>query len=81
MWTCVEEAVSVDSLEIDISAEKADQAVEDVALGDICNEDRDVISFQTTLLALEWTLLHQSRGHYWAMSQVFLVPIEKKNSI
>ena len=45
MWTCVEEAVSVDSLEIDISAEKADQAVEDVALGDICNEDRDVISF------------------------------------
>ena len=37
--------ISVDSLEIDISAERADQAVEDVALGDICNEDRDVISF------------------------------------
>ena len=41
--------ISVDSLEIDISAEKADQAVEDVALGDICNEDRDVISFHKVL--------------------------------
>ena len=42
---CLRKQNSVDSLEIDISAEKADQAVEDVALGDICNEDRDVISF------------------------------------